>query len=142
MDAGALTVRAGAADNPIDMQASAETANIGASFAAASGLEADAKTDGTVEAFIGTPLGQPSAPAPGRTINVADAVMVGAYTALKAKAFDGGEGSFGFDISVLEAAAETGGVTRAFVGEAAHVTAGSVGVRADAGLDLHAAQER
>jgi hypothetical protein len=132
ISAGELDVLAHATEDAI-----ANTVVVGAGPLSGAGALATAAIGSTVEAFIGAPVGEPPLAGLGTTIALTaggsgdgTAVVQATSTSTADAEASGGSGG-GVSVTVFLPSASVNGVTRAFVGEGASVTAVGVELLAD-----------
>jgi hypothetical protein len=136
IDAGSLDVHAGTSGDRIGYTATATTKNLAISFVGGTGAKADAKVNGTVEAFVGAPAGAtPGGPVITPTMNLTGTASVTAHSAMKAEATaDAGSGG-AVTINVMLPTSDVAGTTAAYIGEGISVTATGLTVKADGDYD-------
>ena len=129
--AGSLTVRAGTAADRVVYEAEATSFVISVGIASGSGANAAALVIGTVEAFIGAPVGT----APGgialTILDVTGLVDIDAASSMTATAKADGGGGGAISVTAMLPSAEAGGTTRAYVGQGADIDATTLDIDAD-----------
>jgi hypothetical protein len=100
-------------------------------IASGAGANAEASVTGTVEAFVGAPVGRTPGGTAGTKIQVSGQVKIEALSDVKATAKADGFGAAGaLAVTAMVPHANAGGTTRAFIGQGANVDASSVDIDA------------
>ena len=138
VDADPLTVGNQPAANPFTATATTFVLGFGG-IASGSGANAEAVVSGTVEAFVGAPIGV----APGGNaltiIHVTGGIKIEALSIVKATAkADGGGASAGLTVTAMIPHADAGGAVRAYIGQGGRVDATSVDIDANGTFEASA----
>ncbi|MEQ1826278.1 MAG: hypothetical protein ABL921_10035, partial [Pirellula sp.] len=134
LDASSLTIQAGSlSTNRIIQKATAQSTVVKfAGLAAGAIIDADATTDGTVEAFIGAATGRVAGGAPGARIQLAGDLRVESASDIDAFANTfGGSLAIGAGVNVMKPTANAGGTTRSYAGGGTAVRVNKLELDAD-----------
>src|SRR5437899_4635826 len=133
-----MTVRAGQAADKVTLDATATADVVSVSVGGGGSIQPDAKTTGSVEAFLGAPGGTAGVNTDATKVVVSGSLGVTAYSDMHATSHSDATAVGGVEASIQDAHATAGGATRAYAGDGADIDAGTLGLTANSALNAEA----